>query len=190
VGRAHSDRDEDEAAEAAFVRADAVGFPRVDLFVDWSALLLRLERFDAAEAAASRGLEIDPANPYANFNLGLARLNTGRCTEAIPAFESALAPTRRELLASVPGGPERFLARAYHHLGGCYRLAGRLDPADAAWVSALAADPERLATYLRLVRLRVERGDLDGARRLAAEFSRRGGVVPPGLRRKLEQPAS
>jgi tetratricopeptide (TPR) repeat protein len=190
VGRAHVDRDELQAAERAFARAEAVDFPRVDLYVDWSALLLGLERFDEAEAKAVRGLEIDAANPYANFNLGLARMHTGRCPEAIPAFEAALAPTRRELLASVPGGPGVFLARAYHHLGGCHRVAGRAQAAALAWESALEADPDRFATYLRLVRLRIERGDLAAARELAAELRRRGGALTPSLQRKLAGPSS
>ena len=190
VGRAHSDRDGDEAAEQAFARAEAVGFPRVDLYVDWSALLLGLERFEEAEAAAARGLEIDAANPYANFNLRLARMHTRRCAEAIPAFEAALEPTRRELLASVPGGPDVFLARAYHHLGGCHRVGGRAQAAALAWESALEADPNRFATYLRLVRLRIERGDLDAARTLAAELRRRGGALTPSLQRKLARPSS
>jgi len=52
--------------------------------------LATLSRHDEAMALATRAREVDPLSPYANTALGLAHVQAGLRTEALPALEEAI----------------------------------------------------------------------------------------------------
>lgn len=186
VGRARSRLGEPELAEAAYVRAAEAGFEQVDVFVDLAALRIAGGSWRGAESAALRALEVEPDNPFAHYNLGVARRRDGRFEAAIGAFQRALAPESRKRLEAAEGGGAALLARAYDQLGTCYFAAKRPVDAELAWASAVAADPSHHAPYLKLIDRRLDTGDHAGARAIAVELRRHGGALTQALRRRLK----
>jgi len=122
-------------------------------------LLKRVDRLDAAIAAARRSTDID-ARPEAHLALGGLYLQQGDFSRAVTALDAALAADRRYV-------------EAWVLLGTVHRARGDLARAADALRQAIALRPESweshaaLATVLRLA------GDASGATRESAEAERR-----------------
>ena len=84
---------------------------------------------DAAIAAFTRAVELDPGNAIASSNLGTALLDRGRIDEAISALKAALA-----IRADLPV--------THNNLGNAVRESGRLDEAIASYDRAITLDPD------------------------------------------------
>jgi tetratricopeptide (TPR) repeat protein len=83
--------------------------------------------FRSAEALWSTMVERDPANPRAQYNLGTALFESGRCDLALPHLETAVR--------LVPG-----YALAYVNLGVCRAAAGDDAGAGEAFTTAVRLD--------------------------------------------------
>jgi arylsulfatase A-like enzyme/Tfp pilus assembly protein PilF len=84
-------------------------------------LMMDAGKPDDAAAFARRSLEADPSRYVAEFVLGVVAQRSGRCGDAIPAFERALDAKRRE--------PAAVVRNLHAGLADCLARAGR--PADA-----------------------------------------------------------
>ncbi|HVT31505.1 MAG TPA: hypothetical protein VHE32_02580 [Rhodanobacteraceae bacterium] len=122
-------------------------------------LLSRAFDYKAAETAARRAIELDPASGEAKATLAELLLELGRVRESLAL--------QREALALDPIVSER-----YAHLGAALSYLGEFDAADTALRHAIELEPS--ATYPRivLVQLDVLKNDAaDAARDAAAEIS-------------------
>jgi len=73
-------------------------------------------------------IRLEPANPHAQSNLGVALARQGKLEQAIAHFRLAIAVS-----------PD--LAAAHNNLGDCLRAQGKVEDAIAAYRDALRADP-------------------------------------------------
>jgi tetratricopeptide (TPR) repeat protein len=91
-----------------------------------------------------------PSNPRAHASLGLALLDRGSATEAIPHFQRALALDPRAFATE-------------QNLGNAYFKLGRLAEAEARFRRVVELDPTFASGYNNLGATLLERGDFDGA---------------------------
>jgi serine/threonine-protein kinase len=127
------------------------------------ATTLEEDQLVAAEAAARRALDLDPALPAAIVARARILRSTGR-------QESSIEELRR-VLARHPKPAE-----AYHELAESYEQVGQITQAEDAWRMALSLDENDWKSWSGLGRLLVQLGELDDAaaaleeaRRLAPE---------------------
>ena len=73
-------------------------------------------------------IRLEPANPHAQSDLGVALARQGKLEQAIAHFRLAIAVS-----------PD--LAAAHNNLGDCLRAQGKLEDAIEAFRDALRADP-------------------------------------------------
>ncbi len=190
VGRTHYRRGELDAALAAYGRAREVGFERVDLYADLAAARLDAEDWSGAAAAAERALELDPGHLHALANLGSARLQLGAYREAREALTAALDPRDPERFRYAAAGERAaFRARVLEQLGSARYALGERPEAEREWRAALELDPDRHGARLKLIDAALRRGEVARAGRLAVALERRGGQLPPALRRRLARAA-
>ncbi|WP_425093841.1 hypothetical protein [Tropicimonas sp. S265A] len=130
-------RVEDAAATVRHARAHGASSPQLSL--RYSAILLRLGEFDAAEEEAAYGVKRKPANPSAWAALLRAQIAQGR-------FETAEETARRGL-ASCKQAP-----LLYAFLAECRTHLGNSDGALEAVEQGLSHDPQNV----RLNRLRKD----------------------------------
>jgi len=99
IARLEQARGRLEEAESLLARAVQAKPDFVDAWTLRSSVLMKLERLDAAEAAARHAAGLDPASAPARYALGIARRAKGRLREARETLASAarLAPERRDL---------------------------------------------------------------------------------------------
>jgi aspartate beta-hydroxylase len=109
-------------------------------------LLLKQGKAKEAEVAFLRVLEGDPDHVEALNVVGLAALRDGDIDRALTLLKRAVA---------VDGGQ----ALTFLHLGRAHAAAFELDPAAAAYASALAREPKLHAARLHLGELHEKRGD-------------------------------
>ncbi len=93
----------------------------------------------------------DPAHPRAHFHLGVAFDRAGDRTDAIVAFERALAL-------------DPSCADAAAHLGAVFNRRGETARAQAAFERALAIEPKHVAARSGRALANAIEGDLEGAR--------------------------
>jgi TolB-like protein/Tfp pilus assembly protein PilF len=79
-----------ETAEREFQAAVDANPSYALAYIWYSMLLATLSRHDEAVALAARAQEVDPLSPYANTALGLAQVQAGLRTEALPALEESI----------------------------------------------------------------------------------------------------
>ncbi len=132
------------------------------------------KKYAAAEQNFKRCMEIDAENPVCAYNLGNVYLETGRCSEAISAFitalrdrnESVVAVGARmnlaaayEMCAAQDGAIKAFLDRIKkdpgnptHHydLGNIYAEKGLPDKAVNEWENTVKLDPRYCPAYFEL----------------------------------------
>lgn len=167
---------------------------------DLGNLLVLVERYEEAEAAYRRGLEIDPGNEALRFNLSLLLQQSGRFGEA-----------RNELKALLEVSPNH--AWAHYQLGTLLSMRGDRKAAVESYALSFAIDPtlsfpsnnphiidNRLATEALLRSSYYSRSVADQMPRAYAEAGRIRGlmmtedqttaesVVDDGLRNEEEMP--
>jgi tetratricopeptide (TPR) repeat protein/transglutaminase-like putative cysteine protease len=119
----------------------------------WNALgwtYNNLKRYDKAEAALRKALEIVPTARYAHNNLGQALEGQKKYNESIPEFEKEI-----ELNPKDPW--------AHENLGRVYVLLGQFDKAVPVLEAAATAAPENPAVQFNLGRAYAKTGQPDKA---------------------------
>ena len=109
-----------------------------------------LKRYDVAEKAYGRALEIDPHYWGAHFSLGINHFRIGALREAIEAY-------RAEERVAAPS------PALYLELGRAYAKLGVADSAEGAYRQALALNPENATAHMWLGQLFEDLGELDSA---------------------------
>lgn len=133
-----------------------------------SATCGRLGDFAASEAAARRCLEVTPRDANAWHNLGLALTRQARLTEAVPAFQQALATDASHI-------------DSQYSLGLALKELGQLEAAAATLVSLLEAKPDHAWANFALGTIYCEAGEREkGTARLV-----RAAELDPRLREKV-----
>ena len=148
-------------ADAATVRSAQEKFQRADQ-------LLREGKLASAIGTLQAGLRLDPDNPLAHHDLGVALLESGKLPEAIASLSRAI-----ELKPDFP--------RALHNLGVAYYRQGDDWGAIAAFRRAIALAPQaRLAAiaHSHLGELLVRVGDS----KAAIEHYQRAAAIEPRTR--------
>jgi tetratricopeptide (TPR) repeat protein len=116
--------------------------------------LVRAGRLDEARLQLERVVELDPLHqPQSWYNLGLMYLQQGSGSPALVAFQEAarLDPD---------------LVDAHNQLGTAYLQHRRLDEAERAFRSAIAAGEDNPAGYGSLALVFLQRGETTRARQL------------------------
>ncbi|MGD9560657.1 MAG: tetratricopeptide repeat protein [Pyrinomonadaceae bacterium] len=151
-----------KAAEDTLRRAVAAAPNSPTAHLRYGALLVRIKRFDEAEAAFDRQIELDPLSPLGKTNLGIVYFCRRDFAEADRLFREVLEINSRD------GGAQWWLSRSLWQ-------EGRKDESVAEIVRALenTGDP-RLAAK---VRLKAESSNADGAIKLLLDEWRDD---PPG----------
>jgi predicted O-linked N-acetylglucosamine transferase (SPINDLY family) len=128
----------------------------------WTLLGTILRRSDpsASRAALARALECDPRHVDAHFHLGNLHREQGRHTQAIAAYECALA--------SAPSHPSLL-----NNLGLALQSDGKAELAEEAYRAALSAQPGHRNALTNLAHLLCSRRQYAEAASLCAEFVRR-----------------
>jgi tetratricopeptide (TPR) repeat protein len=149
---------------------------------------MELARKDAKAALShfDRALELNAQHGEvsAHTGRGLALLALNRDTDAIAAFESAVAadPSQTDLARRVEvlkfRNAEQGLARARTAAG-----AGRLDEASQAYTAAIASSPDSPFLYRELAAVERQKGDGDAA----LEHFRKAIALDPGDARSVAQ---
>ncbi len=134
------DEDQPEQALAHFRRAGQADPSRPGLHIQIGEALLRLRRFDDAEAAYHKALAIDPLNPHAHLGLARSLLPRRRAGEAA---NQALETIR--ILYEYP--------LAHYVLGLALIRLRRMEDAERALQVAVAINPNFLRAHRVLVRL-------------------------------------
>ena len=114
-------------------------------------LLVESEQFEEAEKLYRRLLELDPNDAVAHLNLGILAARKGQTAEA----ERRL----RRAAALDPDSPE-----IHYNLGAALASRRRLAEAAQAFERALAIDSAYEAARLNLAVIRLNLGDVDGAK--------------------------
>ncbi len=157
--------------------------------------------FAGAEADLTRSIELNDANFFSHYALGLTRLQQGKYGEAKAAFKRAKTLRRpfadcsiglaRAYLGETPPQPAAALAELKETekatgataqletlYGDCYRLLGQLETAAERYAKALelGADPATIA--LKRAVLARDQKDFDRARELLDECIERTDQAP------------
>ena len=127
----------------------------------------------AAQASLTRAVELDPAYPQAQFNLGVLRYGQGRYRDAIGCFKRALALN--------PG-----FVDAYLNLGSTYAALGQFEAALEPWEQLRRIQPDNVPLIHNIGLANARLGRLDEA---AAAFRRVLALDPANAdsRRELER---
>jgi tetratricopeptide (TPR) repeat protein len=111
----------------------------------------RLGDAPRAIQACRAAIQIDPKNPEALNNLGVALLDHGQAADA------------RDVLAGAVRLSPNF-ASAHNNLGNAFRVLGKEDAAIAAFRRAVEADPAYGEAHTNLGQLLLEQGKVEEAR--------------------------
>lgn len=122
---------------------------------------MELRENKLAEQSFQNGLRIAPQDPDLNHNYGWFLCQTGRETESLKYFRSALA---NPLYAR----PWRSNSAA----GTCAMRLGSVKEAERFFESALRDEPDELASLLQLAQIRYRESRFEDARRLVSRFNR------------------
>lgn len=117
-------------------------------------------QFDKGVAEAERFIEYFPNGAHAHFHLGRFLMNADRAAEAIPLFKKVL---RLDPYASAP---------RFYCLGFAYWMIGQYEEAIAICNKGLQRYPDDWFTHMALAVSYIETGNLEAARRSAAEILR------------------
>jgi tetratricopeptide (TPR) repeat protein len=149
------------------------------------------ERLQAAEAATTRALELDPDLAEAHYSRGLIRVSEGDSTAAMEEWELATrirpnyaeAYWARSMSHTVSGNWQQafdtakkatelnpLAARHFCQLGGSSQGLGRYADALGYHERAIDVEPERSCPYYCQLEVHLSRGDLRRARRYIDEL--------------------
>src|SRR5207237_122306 len=111
---------------------------------DWSRECDRQRKYDLAEIAARKAIDLEPDSAAAHRTLGNALYHQGKFKEAVASHREAtrLAPTD---------------AWSHHYLGRALQANGQLDEAIAAYRRALELQPEHPQARKQLDALRLQK---------------------------------
>lgn len=153
----------EEAAEA--YRAFLATHPdSLEGLVEYSGLLLHLDRLEEADAACAQALRLDPRNYSARLHAASVQMELGNLETAEHQFRDALG-----LEPSLIAGPLMF--------SDCLLRKGDLEGARAMLGKVLEHSPDHAVALDRLNTLRVLCKDWPGLRReLESQLARRGGA--------------
>ncbi|MEX2016665.1 MAG: tetratricopeptide repeat protein, partial [Candidatus Hydrogenedentales bacterium] len=118
-------------------------------------------KFDEAIAPAARLVELMPKDVENRSTYGNILLQAGRYGDAIDAYKAVLALD--------PGH-----SGDYYNLGLCHFYLEDWDATAAAWLTALAHDPQNASVRKGLAVVYWRRGDFDEAWHAVWECQRRG----------------
>jgi Flp pilus assembly protein TadD len=127
------------------IEAPATEYFRV---VDLATELLKSGQYEKAAQEWRKAVELDPSQPTAHNNLGVALAETGKIREAAAHYLKAL-----ELSPRYPD--------AHNNLGELLAGMGKTDDAVAHFRRAVEADPGHAAAHANLGSVLARRGDLD-----------------------------
>lgn len=129
-----------------------------------ASVLMRQQRFPAAEEAIKAGLASFPGDKELLFRLGMLQQNSDRCREAIETYEQLLSETRPRQFSSLDLGVTGFKCR--HNLALANEACGELDAAAEQWERVTREAPSFGSGWRCLLNLILERGDHQQAERL------------------------
>ena len=112
----------------------------------------RRGKFDRAVERLSKVLELDPDNPVAYHDRGVAQQGMGNYRGSIADFDKAIA------IAPAP-----YLPAAYSSRGISWKLLGDFDRAIADQLAAIALSPRLAIAHAELGAVRLFRQDYDGS---------------------------
>jgi tetratricopeptide (TPR) repeat protein len=124
--------------------------------------LQRAGKYDEAESAFTRVLELDPDSFSAHYNLGVTAFQQGRGEEAIARYERALELDPRHPLA----------AAALNNLGTVHLDRGEIDQAISHWEQAVEASPAQFEARYDLAAQYLDEGRLHDAISLLEQAAR------------------
>ena len=139
-----------EEAETAFRRILAVHPSDVRTLLGLALTLQRQQRLDEAAPLAEKASELEPQNPLVWHRLGELGI-------ALQAFFQA-AKFWARVVELVPNNP-----RSIANLGWSVHQLGRFAEAEEHYRAALKIDPDFVTAHGFLARLRIDRGDMEGA---------------------------
>jgi TolB-like protein/Tfp pilus assembly protein PilF len=115
-----------------------------------------------AESEMTRALQLAPNDNDVQSNLGMVFAAQGRLTQAVSLT--------RQSISSDP-----LHAMGYTQLAGYLAALGRLDEADRAIRKAIELQPEAGWERVQLVIIRIQRGDIEGAKSATNDVHEEGG---------------
>ncbi|MGV3524812.1 MAG: tetratricopeptide repeat protein [Candidatus Sericytochromatia bacterium] len=161
---------EEEEALAAFQKAVALSeaLPETPTYMSACysyiiSILLRLERFEEAEAVALNAPEISQETPDYWVNLGSIHNALGHYPEAIAAFRHAMQ-MRQQAFTAVVSDRAATTWKPYAGMGNTYLMQQDYTRADHWFRRALKENPHNAEILLGLGRLAMVRGQMDEAR--------------------------
>ena len=149
-----------------------------DIFFLRGRVLTRLYRFDQAQAAFERVLELDPTYRSASYNMGNNAFLLGRNREAIEHYQRERAAFKGGAEAIAREGSEAdraALASVLLQIGRVYARLGVADSARQAYQEALVIEEDNAQAWGWLAELSEDEGDLD----LALSEARRAFALMP-----------
>jgi tetratricopeptide (TPR) repeat protein len=165
----------DEAARH-LKKALRLGLDTLHVHLELGNVYLAQREFSQAQAEYSRGLEIQPDNPVAAFNLGLVRRQTGDFAGAIHCYEQAL---RNDPAFRQPALELAVLYLQEQRPGDALRVLGSIAASDSVGLSLAGAAHLQLnhldeaQKYLESA-LRKDRSLKDARLNLAQVYTRKG----------------
>jgi tetratricopeptide (TPR) repeat protein len=132
------------------------------LYLGFGDCLQRAARYDEAEAAFTRVLELDPDSFAALYNLGVTAFQQGREEEAIERYERAIELEPQHPLA----------AATLNNLGTVHLDRGEIEKAMAHWEEAVAASPAQFEARYNLAAQYLEQDRIDDAIPLLEQAAR------------------
>ena len=198
------------AARAAFLRA-------LDLNKNLSSIREEVLRLDDAlgvpafsEEDAKAILRRNPDHTFANFLLGMVRLDRNELDLAEDLFRRSLETERNApayaglgavlLEKNIPDSAEKFLRRSleldnsrlftWHTLARLLLATDRIDEAARAMAPVIAGQPNDPAVRLTLIRLNIKQKKLDAAIELFAGLLEEKNLLPERFGRQLESLAT
>jgi TolB-like protein/tetratricopeptide (TPR) repeat protein len=173
-----------ETAEREFQAAVEANASYALAHIWYSMLLATLSRHGEAIELATRAREVDPLSPYANTALGLAHVQAGLRTEALPALEESIAIDadflytlwvlgstygalgRHEEAVAVLENAMALSGRGSYYLswlGWAYGVAGRKPEAEEILAELTARIPNEHIQPFFFMQVYSGLGDLDSA---------------------------
>lgn len=199
LGNFHMDRGDFQQAVLEFETATKLEPRVIGPMVNAAMAYSNLNRPGPAESCLRRALEVEPANPSANFNLGLLLGEQGRLDDAAAALRAALKADPKMAAAAYNLGVIVAKTDMAEGLSLC-RRAHELEPDDPKYAGSLAfyqrqagdkagavatlkawlaRHPLDLDNRLLLAQLHAEQGDRAAARALLQEALGRPGLPDP-----------
>jgi Flp pilus assembly protein TadD len=129
-------------------------------------ILLKMERYDDAEAVLRAAWEERKDDGRIPVNLGIVLLRTGRAAESLPLLQQAVA--------LYPESPE-----AWSALGVAAASTGQARQAERAYRNSLALAPDRAKTHLGYGLFLLRQGERSAAADHLMAARRLGAVLPP-----------